>query len=123
MIGAGEGGGVADIGPAQPIAPMPADVEEGVEGAPAVAYHQDRVFAHKRAEEVAGLGDLTLMAEKQPAAGEDLHQLLLVDRRPDEDTPADQTLLGVNQLLYVRCHGRALPVRLFPHNLSSTLSI
>src|SRR5262245_7003122 len=115
MISTGEGSGVADIGPAQPIAPMPADVEEGMDGALAVAYHQDRVFTHKRAEEIAGLGDLTLMAEKQPAAGEDLHQLLRVDLRLDEDATADQTLLGVHQLLYVRCHGRAPPVRLFPH--------
>src|SRR5499425_991708 len=104
MISTGEGSGIADIGPAQPIAPMPADVEEGVDGALAVAYHQDRVFTHKRAEEVAGLGDLTLMAQKQPAAGEDLHQLLLVDLRLDEDAPADQPLRGVHQRLDVRCH-------------------
>src|SRR6266568_302628 len=104
MIGTGEGDGVASIGPAQPIAPMAADVEEGVDGALAVAYHQDRVLAHRRAEEVPRLGDLAFMAQKQPAAGKDLHQLLLIDRRLDEDAPADQPLLGVHQLLGVHCH-------------------
>ena len=37
------------------------------------------------------------------------------------DTPADQTPLGVPQLLYIRCHGRALHGRLVPPNLLGTL--
>src|SRR5262245_7735994 len=104
MISTGEGGGVARIGPAQPIAPMPADVEKGVERALAVSYHEDWVLAHIRAEEVAWLGDLTLMAQKQPAAGKDLRQPLLVDLWLDKDAPADQAALGIHQIPWVRHH-------------------
>jgi len=105
MVGTGESGGIARIGPAQPVAPMPADVEEGVDGALAVPHHQDRVFPHRGAEEVTRLGDLAFMAQKQPAAGEDPLQLLLVDLRLDEDTPADKAVLGIHYMFYVHRHG------------------
>src|SRR5262249_42424480 len=104
MIGTGEGSGVAGIGPAQPIAPMPADVEKGVDFALAVPHHQDRVFAHIRAEEVPRLGELAFMAQKQPAAGKDLRQLLLIDLWLDKDAPADQAALGIHQTPWVRHH-------------------
>ena len=38
------------------------------------------------------------MAQKEPAAGEDLLQLLLVDLRLDEDAPADQPAFGIDQI-------------------------
>src|SRR4030095_6445163 len=104
MIGTDEGRGVAGIGPAQPIAPMPADVEKGVDVALAVPHHQDGVLAHRRAEEVPRLGDLTLMAQKQPAAGKDLCQLLLVDRWLNKDTSTDQAALDIHQTPWVRHH-------------------
>src|SRR5262249_7258675 len=104
MIGTGEGGGVAGIGPAQPIAAVAADVEEGVDAALTVAYHQDRVLAHIRAEEVTRLGDLALMAQKQPAAGKDLRQLLLVDLWLDKDASTDQAALCIHQTPCVRNH-------------------
>jgi len=72
MIGTGKGGGVALIGPAEPVAPMPAHIEKGVHLPLAIAHHQDRVLAHRRAEEVPRLGDLALVAQEEPAAGEDL---------------------------------------------------
>ncbi len=52
------------------------------------------------------------MAQKQPAAGEDTLQLLLVDVAFDEDTPADQTVLGVDQTLHV-CHHDSPPYALW----------
>src|SRR4029450_624524 len=104
MIGTGEGSGIARIGPAQPIAPIPANLEKGVDCALAVPHHQDRVLAHRRAEEVPRLGDLAFMAQKQPAAGKDLRQLLLIDLWLDKDAPADQAALGIHQTPCVRHH-------------------
>ena len=53
---------------------------------------EDGVFAHVGGEEVAGIGDLGLMAEEEPAAGEDALLFLLVDVGFDVDAAADQTL-------------------------------
>src|SRR5262249_36560519 len=104
MIGAGEGLGIAPIGPAEAITPMAAHIEKGMDLSLAVSSHENRVFAHGGAEEVARLGDLALMAQKQPAAGEDLLQLLLVDPPLDEDAPADQAPVGIDQTADVRYH-------------------
>jgi len=62
MIGTGEGRGIADIGPAQPVAAMVADVEKGADLPLAVPHHQDRVLAHGGTKEVARAGDLALVA-------------------------------------------------------------
>src|SRR5439155_17522803 len=62
-----------------------------------VAHDQNRVLAHVSGKEVARLRNLALMAQEQPAAGEDLLQLLLVDPRLDKDAPTDQTLFGIDQ--------------------------
>src|SRR5262245_13528365 len=104
VIGTREGGGVAGVGAAQPIAAMPADVQEGAELTFAVADHQDRVLAHVRAEEVARPRDLALVAEEEPAPGEDPLQLLLVDLALDEDTATDATVLDVHQAGDIGCH-------------------
>src|SRR5215831_1156467 len=104
MIGTGEGRGIANIGSAQPVAAVAADVEKGADLPRAVPHHQDRVLAHGGTEEVAGVGDLALVAQKQPAAGEDLRQLLLVDLWLDKDAPADQAALGIHQTPWVRHH-------------------
>ena len=68
---------------------MSTDIEEGSDLAGGVADHQHRVLAHVCGEEIAGVGYLALMAQKQPTAGEDALQLFLVDIVFDEDTPAD----------------------------------
>ena len=109
VIGAGEAGGIAGIGAAQPVAAMAADVQKRVHLALRVAHHQHRVFAHIGGEEIAGRGDLAVMAQKQPAAGEDLLQFLLVDLRLDEDAAADQAAFAVDEPGAVICH-RRLPV-------------
>jgi hypothetical protein len=71
MIGTGKMLGVVSIGPAQPIATMMADIEKGPDLTIAVPHHQHRVLTHVGAEEVAGTGDLTFVAEEQPTAGKD----------------------------------------------------
>ena len=88
MIGAGEGGGIASIGAAQPVAAVTADIQKGVHLALRIAHHQHGIFTHIGGEKIAGRGNLALMAQKEPAAGKDLLQFLLVDRRLDEDTAA-----------------------------------
>ena len=98
VIGAGKAGGVAGVGTAQPVAAVPADIEEGAHRAVGVAHHQHRVLAHIGREKIARQRDLAVVAQKQPTAGEDLFQLLLVDLRFDEDAPADQPLVGIDQL-------------------------
>src|SRR5438093_1143863 len=82
--------GVAAFGAAQPVAAMATDVEESVDLPAAVAHDQYRVFAHVGGEEIAGQRDLAVVAEEEPAAREDLLQLLFVDPRLDEDAPADE---------------------------------
>jgi hypothetical protein len=51
-----------------------------------LAHHQHRVFAHIGVEEIARLGDLAFMRQKQPGAGKHALQFLIqriigVDRR------------------------------------------
>src|SRR6516165_3150634 len=104
MIGTDKGRGVAPIGPAQAVAAMAADVEKGVHVPLGVAHHEDWVLAHVGTQEVARLGDLALMAEKEPAASKDLLELLGVDVGLNEDASADQAALDIHQPLDVRHH-------------------
>ena len=104
MVGAGNGGSVAGVGAAEAVAPVTADVEEGVDGAAAVAHDQDGVFAHVGGEVVAGIGDLGLVAEEEPAAGENALQFLLVDVGFDEDATADKAAFRVDQSLHFGNH-------------------
>ena len=97
MIGAGEARGVAGVGAAQPVAAMAADIEKGAHPAGTVAHHQHRVLAHIGRQEIARLRDLAFVAQEQPAAGEDLLQLLLVDLRLDKDAPADEPPFAINK--------------------------
>ena len=50
---------------------MAAGVEEGVNEALPVTHEEDGFLAHASIEEIARLGDLALMADEQPGAGED----------------------------------------------------
>src|SRR5215469_7811907 len=104
VIGAGEGRGIAGAGAAQPVAAMAAHVEECAHLAARVAHHENRVLAHISRKEVAGLRDLALMAQEQPAARENSLELLLIDFRLDEDASADQAAVSINQLVQLRNH-------------------
>src|SRR5438477_582537 len=71
VIGAGEDRGVALVVAAHLHAAVAARIEERMNFAGAVAAQDHRFLAHPRHEIVAGIGDLAVMAEKQPGAGED----------------------------------------------------
>src|SRR5262245_28409774 len=88
---------------------MAADIEECADFARSVAHHQNRVFAHIGGKEIAGLRDLAVMAQKEPAAGKDPLQFLLINIRLDKDAATDQTLFGIDQSDRVNGH------RLSPH--------
>src|SRR5262249_62165156 len=68
-------------------------------------WRDHTLLTHGGAKKVARLGDLAVVAQKQPAAGEDPFQLLLVDLRFNEDASTDQAMLGIHQTLCVRHHG------------------
>ncbi len=54
------------------------------------AAQDDRLLAHARDDEIAGVGDLALVPDEKPGAGKDALQLLGVDRLVDEDFAADR---------------------------------
>src|SRR6201988_2037628 len=89
---------------------MAADVEERPHLACCVAHHQNRVFAHVSGEEIARMGDLALMAQKEPAAGENPLQLLLVDLGLNKKAPPDQSAIGVDQMSNIYFHQPLLGV-------------
>jgi len=60
-----------------------------VHRAGAVAAQDHRFLAHPRNEEIAGVGDLALMPDKEPRAGKDALLLLRVDLVVDENLAAD----------------------------------
>ena len=107
VVGADECAGVAVVGAAQAVAAVAADVQEGVYLALPVAGDQHRVLPHVGGEEVAWLGDLGLVAQEQPAAGEDLLQFFLVYVLSAEDAGAYETAIEVDQLVGV-CENHAL---------------
>jgi hypothetical protein len=98
VISAGEARGVACVGAAQPIAAVPADIEKGAHPAAGVADHQNRVLTHVSGQEIAGLRDLALVAQIEPAAREYPLQFLLINLRLDKDTAADEAVAVVDQL-------------------------
>ena len=101
VVGADEGGGVAVFGPAQPVAPVSADVQERADLALPVAGDDDGVFAHVGSHEVAGVGNLGLVTQEEPATGENLLQLFLVYVLFAENPGADESPVYVNQRVYV----------------------
>ena len=109
MVGAHEGGCIAGVGAAHPVATVPADVQERSDFAVSLAGDKNRVFTHVGGEEVAGVGYLGLMAEEEPAAGENLLLLLLIDIWVDEYAPIDQTSFGVDEGAAVQRHIENLP--------------
>ena len=79
MIGTGEDRGVALIVAAYFHASVAAGIQKHVHLAGAVAAEDHRLLTHPRGGVIAGIGDLALMADKEPGAGEDLFLLLGVD--------------------------------------------
>ena len=109
VVGADKRGGVSGVGAAEPVAAVAADVQEGSDLAGPVADDQHRVLAHVGGEEIAGVGDLCLVAEEQPAAGKDLLQFLLVYLLIGEDAGVDYPVLRVDQSgHWCQCHGNLL---------------
>ncbi|HXC14552.1 MAG TPA: hypothetical protein VNV39_17165 [Stellaceae bacterium] len=114
VIGAGENGGVALVVAAHLHPAMPARIQKDVDFAGAVAAQDDGFLAHPRDEEVAGVRDLAVVADKEPSAGEQPLLLLLVDRLVDKNLAADPPFAQIDQTRPIpfraRGHHRALPL-------------
>ncbi len=85
---------------------MAADIQERTHDPSGIAHHQHRIFAHVCGEEIAGLRDLAVMAQKEPAARKDPLQLLLINLRFDEDAAADMPGAEIDQPVRIGLHGR-----------------
>src|SRR5207237_8188575 len=83
---------------AEATAAVRAHTEKRAHDPVGAAYHEHRVFAHIGREEIAGLRDLAVMAQIEPAAREDALQLLLIDLRLDKNAPADVPAGEIDQL-------------------------
>ena len=96
--GAGEHEPVALVVAADLLTPVPTRVEEGPDLVVlAVAHEDDFLGAHARDHEVPGVGNQALVADEQPAASEDLLQLLLEDVRVHVQLAAQGAVLGVDE--------------------------
>src|SRR5712691_1213309 len=109
MVGAGEDGGVALVVAAHLHPAMAARIEEDMHLAGAVAAQDDRLLAHPRGGEIAGVGDLALMPDEEPGPGEDPLLLLGVDLLVDKDLTADLPGAQINEAGAItgsacRCH-------------------
>ena len=60
-------------------------------------HQEDVLFAHAGRDEVARVGDQAFMTDEEPAAREDLLQLLLEDVRVDVELPTERAVLGVDE--------------------------
>ena len=96
MVRADEQRGVALFVAAYLHAAMPAGVQEHVHRAGPVAAQDHQLLAHAGDEEVAGIGDLALVPDEQPGAGEQFLQFLAVKFRRHEDLAADRAVLQVD---------------------------
>src|SRR5262249_26841429 len=97
VIGASEDGRRAFVVAAHLHAAVAAGVQEDVNPVAAVAAQDDRLLAHRRHEIVALLGDLALVVDMQPGAGEDALLLQGVDPLVSEDLAADLASSKVDQ--------------------------
>jgi hypothetical protein len=78
-----------------------ARIEEGVDLSAIVPGDQDWVLAHVRSEEVPFVGDLTFVAQKQPASSEDSFKFQIINALIGEDAPTDAAAFILNQALKV----------------------
>ena len=99
MVRADEQRRIALLVAAHLHAAMPARIQEHVHDALLVAAQDDRLLAHARGVEVAGLGNQALVPDEQPGAGEQLLQFLLVEIGINEDFAANEALVRVNELV------------------------
>src|SRR5580698_8539341 len=95
---------------------MSAGVQEHMHRPPGVAAQDDRPVTHPRDEEVAGTGDLALMADEQPGAGEQFLEFLAVEFGRDEDLAADRAVFRIDHLVDGQCccHSALPPCCLSP---------
>ena len=78
-------------------AAVPARVEKDADPPRAVAAQDDGFLAHRRVEIVTRLRDLALVPDEEPGTGKDPLELLPVDLVADENLPADDPVLDVDQ--------------------------
>ena len=97
MIGTGEDRGVAFVVAAYFHAAMAARIQKNMHLAGAVTAEDHLLLPHPRRGVIAGTGDLALMSDKEPGAGEDLFLLLGVDLLVDKDLAADLPGLHIDQ--------------------------
>ena len=79
VVGTDEGPAGALRTLADPGAPMPADIHQGMDSLLAVAHHDDGIFPEIVGEVVAGLRDLADVPRIEPALVQDLIEFLPVD--------------------------------------------
>ncbi len=103
MVRADEQRRIALLVAAHLHAAMAAGVQEHVHRAGLVAADDHRFLAHARDEEVARIGDLALVADEQPGAGEQFFQFFPVEFRGNENLAADRAALVVDHPVH-RAH-------------------
>ena len=94
---------ISAISPAPIRAAMAAAVVQRTDAAVVMAQHDDRLLRHASGDEVAGLGQLALMADIDPGAREDARHLAREDRRVGVD-PAMHRVGPDERLRRVRRH-------------------
>src|SRR5207247_10524952 len=82
------------------VAAVRARVEKDVDLIVGGPRDYDLLFAHPGSNEVARLGDLTLVAHKQPHSAEDLFELLLVDVRVTENDVVNDAVDSVDEFVH-----------------------
>jgi len=97
VIRATEDWRVALVVPADLHATVGTGVQENMDPALAVAAENHRFLAHGRHEKVSRFADLALVSDVQPSPGEQLLLFLGVYLRVDEDFPADEAGVQIDQ--------------------------
>jgi hypothetical protein len=92
---------VTFLGAANGVAAMPAAVHENLRVALVVADADHAVLADEGHEEVAGVGDLRVMAHEVPCTGKDLLELKLIDLLVGKDAPVYGALLDIDKAQHV----------------------
>ena len=62
-----------------------------------VPAQNHRLFAHAGDEVVAGLGNLAFVTDEQPGPGEDSFLFVLIDTLVNENLPADDAVLEIDE--------------------------
>src|SRR5216117_3553745 len=91
--------GIAAIRAAHAVAAVAAQVQKSSDAPAQVAPQDDRLLAHIGGNEVARIGNFALMAEIEPAAGEEALALQLIYLAVSKDTPINETGFWINKRL------------------------